>query len=485
MSVIKNYIYNTLYQVMILFIPLITMPYLTRIFLPEQLGINSYTLSIANYFMLFGMLGMQMYGNRQIAYVRDNKKKLSKTFWSLYVTQLITCSISLVIYYLFVNLTISDNKMMYLIQGLNIVSVMIDISWLFMGLEDFKKVVIRNTVAKLVGLVCIFIFVRSSEDILLYTFISVAVNIVSTIIMWSFVPRYVGKIDVDLGIVKNTIKPLLRLFLPQIASQVYMLLARTMVGIFSTPDQVAFYDYSQKIVRMVLALITSIGVVLLPRVSNIMGNGNKEEIPRLIEKTFKFVSYFAIPMTIGLMCISKILVSWFLGPEYIEVGNLSAISSLIIIAVSWANIIGVQYLIAIKQESKYTVSVIIAAIINLIMNIFLIKLYGALGAVISLIAAEFIGIIIQLILVRKELPVKKMLLGVNKYLVVSMIMGAIVILIGKININPFLLNIIQGISGILIYAVIMFIIKDEVQKEIFMKLRLVIRGRKQPSVHLD
>lgn len=473
MSVIKNYIYNTLYQVMLLFIPLITMPYLTRIFLPGQLGLNTYTLSIANYFMLFGILGMQMYGNRQIAYVRDDKKKLSKTFWSLYVTQLITCSISLVTYYLFVTLTINDNKIMYLIQGLNIVSTMIDISWLFMGLEDFKKVVIRNSVAKLFGLVCIFVFVRSSEDLLLYAFISVAVNIVSIIIMWTFVPRYVGKINVDLGIVKNTIKPLLKLFLPQIASQVYMLLARTMVGVFSTDDQVAFYDYSQKIVRMVLALITSIGVVLLPRVSNIIGNGKEEEVPKLIERTFKFVSYLAIPMSIGLMCISKTLVSWFLGPEYMEVGNLSAISSLIIIAVSWANIIGVQYLIATNQENKYTVSVIIAAVVNLIMNIFLIKLYGALGAVISLIVAEFIGVIIQLILVRKQLPVKKMLLAVIRYLIVSVIMGIAVLLIGNININPFFVNVIQGIVGVLIYIILMFIIKDEVQKEIFMKLILI------------
>ena len=134
MSVIKNYIYNTVYQVMTIFIPLITMPYLTRIFTPDQLGINTYTLSVVNYFTLFGMLGMALYGNRQIAYVRDNREKRNETFWSLYATQLITCTIALVLYYGFAYFYIGNNLAMYLIQGLNIISVAIDITWLFKGL---------------------------------------------------------------------------------------------------------------------------------------------------------------------------------------------------------------------------------------------------------------------------------------------------------------------------------------------------------------
>lgn len=129
MNIIKNYIYNTVYQIMLLIVPLITMPYLTRVFTPDQIGINSYTASIVNYFMLFGALGMQMYANRQVAYVRDNKEKLSKTFWSLYITQLITTSISLIAYLIFV-LFVKDNKAIYLVQGISVAATMIDISWL-------------------------------------------------------------------------------------------------------------------------------------------------------------------------------------------------------------------------------------------------------------------------------------------------------------------------------------------------------------------
>lgn len=354
---------------------------------------------------------------------------------------------------------------------------MIDISWLFMGLEDFKKVVIRNSFARLVGLACIFIFIKSSDDLLLYALLTVVVNIISILLMWFYVPRYVGKIVIDKKIVKKTIRPLLRLFLPQIATQVYTLLARTLVGFLSTNDQVIFYDYSQKIVNMVLAMITSIGVVLLPRVSNIIGNGKKEEVPKIIEKTFKIVSYLAIPMAIGLMCVSKILVSWFLDPKYLLVGQLTAWTSLIIIAVSWANIIGVQYLIATKQENKYTLSIIIAAVVNLIMNLFLIPKNGAAGAIISLIAAEYIGIVIQLILVRNQLPVKRMILSILKYIIVSVIMGVIVIFIGNCINNGMLANIMQGISGVIIYIVIMFIIKDDVQKEMVSRVLSMVKKK--------
>ena len=182
-------------------------------------------------------------------------------------------------------------------------------------------------------------------------------------------------------------------------------------------------------------------------------------------------------MSIGLMCVSKILVSWFLSPKYLSVGQLTAWTSLIIIAVSWANIIGVQYLIATKQENKYTLSIIIAAIVNLIMNVCLIPSHGAAGAIISLIVAEYIGIVIQLILVRKQLPIKRMLLGVVKYVIVSLIMGVVVVFIGNSISNGMLANIVQGISGVVIYIVIMFIIKDEVQKEMISRIMTMIRKK--------
>lgn len=477
MNIIKNYIYNTVYQIMLLIVPLITMPYLTRVFTPDQIGINSYTASIVNYFMLFGALGMQMYANRQVAYVRDNKEKLSKTFWSLYITQLITTSISLIAYLIFV-LFVKDNKAIYLVQGISVVATMIDISWLFMGLEDFKKISLRNILVKLLGLIGIFAFVKTSDDLLLYIFISTIINVIGMVVMWIYIPKEIRKVQIDKKLMKRTIIPLILLFLPQIASQVYTLLSRTMIGILSTDAQVAFYDYSQKIVRIVLALIASVGTVLMPRVSNMNSNGEKDKIKGFVHKAFMFVSYLSIPMAFGLMGVSENLISWFLDKEYIQVGSLAAISSVIIIPVSWANIIGVQYLIAIKEEYKYTYSVVISSVLSFIANIILIPRIGALGAVISLIIAEFSGAIIQFIFVRKQLDVSKMLLGIIKYIIVSIMMFIIVILVGNIFENKILANLCQVIAGGGFYFIVMWILKDKVQVEILEKARKLLLKNK-------
>lgn len=466
MSVIKNYIYNTIYQIMVLFIPLITMPYLTRIFSPDQLGLNTYTLSVVNYFTLFGVLGMNLYGNRQIAYVRDNENERNEVFWSLYATQLITCGISLILYILFVNIYIGNNINMYIIQGLNIISVAIDISWLFKGLEDFKKVVVRNTIAKLLGVICIFVFIKTPNDLIKYTLLSVIVNIVSTIIMWIYVPKYVGKININFKIMCETIKPLLKLFLPQIATQVYGMMDKTMLGALSSKDQVAFYDYSQRIIKMVLALINSIGVVMMPRVANIIGGGRHNEVPKMIEKTFNFVSYISIPIAFGLMGTSKVLVSWFLGTDYMIVGKILAFSSVIIIAIGWANVIGVQYLIAIKQENKYTFSIIIAAIVNIVINLFLLRRIGVYGATISLIVAEFLGVIIQIYLVRKQLNIRNMFSNITRYIIASIIMFLFIFKLDVFITNPIICNILQIFIGGGIYILIMYIIRDDVQMEI-------------------
>ena len=183
-------------------------------------------------------------------------------------------------------------------------------------------------------------------------------------------------------------------------------------------------------------------------------------------------------MSLGLMGVSENLISWFLGREFFEVGKLAALSSIIIIPVSWASIIGVQYLIATKQENKYTLSVFISAIISLIINITLIPKLGALGAVISLIVAECSGIFIQLILVRKDLNIKNMLLGVIKYFIASIIMLIVIIPIGNIFENKVIANIAQGLIGVIIYIGIMFVTKDRMQDEVIKKFLCIIRKNK-------
>lgn len=470
MNIIKNYIYTTLYQIMAIIVPFITMPYITRIFTPEQIGMNSYSLSIVNYFILFGVLGMNMYGNRQIAYVRDNKKKLNETFWNLFYIKAITCFISIILYYIFVFSFINENRVIFIIQGIGVFCSMIDISWLYSGLEDFKTISIRNACIKLTTVILIFTIIKDENDLLKYVFISIIANLLGTLIMWINLPKNIKIISLKLDIFKVHFIPLLKLFIPQIAIQVYGLLSKTMLGSLSTTTELALYDYSQRIIQILITLISSVGVVLMPRVANIISNGNNIKVKELIYKSFSYISYISIPMALGLMATANSFIPWFLDKDFINVGNLIVMTGIIIIPVSWANIIGVQYLIASKREEKYIISIIIAAIINFLFNIILIRNFGAIGASISLILAEWIGVIIQFILVRKELNIKKMFNSVKIYLIAAIPMSIVVFSIGNLMSCSIITNIIQVIIGCVIYFGILYILKDSIQNSIINKI---------------
>ena len=138
----KNIVYQIVYQILLIILPLITTPYVSRVIGVEGLGIYSYSLSIANYFILFAMLGLNNYGSRTIAQVRNDKKKLNKTFWEVYLMQCITALIIIVFYIIFIIYSNNLNKYIYLIQGLSVAATLLDINWFFFGLEEFKLTVL-------------------------------------------------------------------------------------------------------------------------------------------------------------------------------------------------------------------------------------------------------------------------------------------------------------------------------------------------------
>ena len=157
MSVKKNLVYNILYQVLILIIPLITTPYISRVIGPEGIGIHSYTYSIVNYFVLFAMLGINNHGNRSIAMVKDNKEELSKTFVSIYSLQIIMSILMIIIYSIVFIFIENKYRAFFAIQFIYIIATLLDINWFFFGMEEFKLTVIRNSVVKVLSMLSIFI----------------------------------------------------------------------------------------------------------------------------------------------------------------------------------------------------------------------------------------------------------------------------------------------------------------------------------------
>lgn len=478
-SITKNYIYNLTYQILIIILPIITTPYLSRVLGAENLGIYSYTLAIATYFITFGSLGVALYGQREIAFEQDNPDKYSKTFWEILIFRFITMSISIVLYYIvFINGT--QYQLYYKILLLEIIGNCIDISWFFQGLEEFKKTVFRNTIVKIISLISIFTFVKTKNDLTIYFVIYVLSTLIGNLTLWFYLPKYLVHVNFkDLQIFKH-LKPTLTLFVPQIAVQVYTLLDKTMIGtIISDKSEVGYYDQAQKIIKMLLTIITSFGTVMMPRIANTYSKGDKEQIQKYMSNSFCVVFMLAFPLIFGIASVAPAFVPLFFGEGYDKVIILMRVISPIILLIGLSNVTGTQYLLPIKRQTEYTISVICGAIINFIMNMILIPKYGAIGASIGTVIAEFTVTAVQAYFVKKDFDFKKVLLLSKNYIISSIAMFVLCFgLSNLINKNAILSICLQVILGAITYFIILFLMKDQFTIQI---LKTIKKHRRLPK----
>ena len=175
-------------------------------------------------------------------------------------------------------------------QAILIVAAAFDISWFFMGFENFKVTVLRNIIVKLISLACIFIFVRGKGDLTLYIAVLSISQLIGNITLFPYLKRYINLPNWRELKIWRHFKPSLVLFVPQIATQVYLILNKTMVGKMVSVEAAGFYDNSDKIVKMVLAIVTATGTVMLPRVANTFAKGDHEQVKKYLYQSFDFVS---------------------------------------------------------------------------------------------------------------------------------------------------------------------------------------------------
>ena len=450
----KNFIYNVFYQILIIILPLITIPYVSRVLGSEGVGIYSYTYSIVYYFMLISMLGINNYGNRTIAKARDDKEKLSKAFISIYSIQLFMSILMIMLYIIYI--LIFDNKYLLVasIQIIYIISAMFDINWFFFGLEKFKLTVVRSTLVKILSLIGIFVFIKTKNDVWLYALILSLSTLVSNILLIPFLLKEINIIKISFKDIKKHIKPILILFIPVIAVSLYRIMDKIMLGLLSNINEVGYYEQADKMVTVPLGIITALGTVMLPRISNLVAKGENKRVLEYIKKSVNFMMFLAFPMCFGMIAVSNDFIPIFLGEDFIKTGYLVNYISFIIIFTSFANIIRTQYLIPKEKDKIYTLSVIGGAVTNLIINFILIPKYQSIGAAIGTIAAELYVMVYQVYKVRKELPIKDYLKDILPLFIKALIMFIIILSIKCIPINPLYRVILQIVIGILIYVLL-------------------------------
>ena len=460
--VVRNYLYNLMYQLVTILLPIITIPYTSRVLGADGLGKYSLTNAYAQYFVLFGMIGLGMYCSREIAYVKDDKTKLSKTFWELNFLRFITMGTSIIIYILFCIYAIKpQDKVMSIVQGFILLSSLFDISWLFTGLENFKKVSIRNTIVKIVGTCLVFIFVKNETQVWLYALILGGTQFIGQIIMWFDIPKYIKFVKPNKDALIRHLSFSLKLFIPQIAINVYTMLDKVMLGNLANEAEVGMYDNSQKIIKIAITIVTTLASVTIPKMANLYKNGQLEEFSKNVYKSFSFVSFLAFPMAFGLIGICRNFIPWFYGPGFERIEPMFYFGSWLMITLAWSSIVGTQVLISMKRDKQFTIAVTIGAAMNIVFNFILIRKFGGVGTTISSVIAEFTGMFIMVYFVRDIVNVKQLFKIIPKYFISGFVMFLMVFNAGNLVNQTIIGTAIQVIVGVLSYLSIMFIIKDE------------------------
>lgn len=453
-TVKKNLAYNFIYQILAVVLPLITTPYISRVLGPKKLGEYSYSYAIAYYFVMITMLGLNNYGNRSIAMVRDDKECLAKEFSSIYFMQLVTGLISLVIYIVY-GLLFSNATMTWILS-LYVISAIFDINWFFFGIEQFKLTVTRNSFIKIATTLCIFVFVKNQEDIYIYGLIMVVGILASQLVLWPFLKRYTKLVKVSYKDVVRHIKPNLILFIPIIAVSLYKVMDKIMLGILTTKTEVGLYEASERVIQIPMAFIQSMGTVMLPKMTNLVAKNDEKATEIYFSKSIMFVMFLSASLCFGIMGCARYFVPFYYGSGYWKCVYLFQILLPSCVFLAFANVIRTQYLIPRKKDRIYITSVIMGAIVNLIINFLLIPQFASIGAAIGTLIAEITVCIYQAVSIRKEIPIEKNALESLIYVIPAIVMYLLLLLVNppySAVANLFILVIL----GVNIYCVVLIL----------------------------
>lgn len=471
-SIKKNYIYNTLYQILTLITPLITAPYISRVLGSNGVGIYSFTNSIVTYFTLFAALGTVSYGQREIAMHRDNPEESSRLFWEIEILSLATTGCATVAWFIWIIIS-TQYTAYYAVLTMSVLAVAFDISWYFGGFEKFKYIVIRNTLVKLAGIALLFLFVREKTDTLLYVGIMAATGLLGNISMWTYLPKMLTKVDIhSLHPFKVHLKQTFAYFIPTIATSVYTVLDKTMIGaITKSESQNGYYEQATKIIRMVESLLFSLNTVMTSRQSYLFAEGKNDEIKDKINKSFEYLFALAIACMFGVIGIARNFVPWFFGNGYEPVIGLLYLMSPLPFIICISNILGNQYLTPSGQRARSSKGIIAGALTNFILNSAFIPYFGADGATVASVAAELVISIIYVHMSKGYVSWKQLGSVAWKKIIAGIVMLAVVWTIEVNHIGSIFVTVFQVIVGACVYGMLLLLMKDKFASEVLVMIK--------------
>ncbi len=460
-SIKKNIIISGIYQLLTMAIPLITAPYISRVLGADGVGTYSFTYSIETYFLLFAALGTQSYGAREIARNREDKKEYSKLFWEIEGLSILTTVISTVAWFMFILIS-NEYKVIYLVLTFYLFANMMDISWFYTGLEQFKYTVIQNTIFKILGTASLFIFVNEKDDVVIYIFIMAFTTFLSNSSMWIYLPKLLTRIDIKRLHILVHFKQTLIYFVPTIAISIYTVLDKTLIALITKSNtENGYYEQATKIINMAkLLTFSAVNNVMTSRISYLYSSKKMDEIKLRIEQSFDFILFMGMGITVGIIGVADIFVPVFFGKGYEPVILLMRILSPVILIIGVSNCLETQYYTPVGLRKKSNTFVILGAFINLVLNILLINKFGSAGAIVATLVAELVISSLYLTYCNRIVTISLIWKKVWKKIIASAIMLLGIMLLKRIDCFNLLALFIQVIAGGCIYIFMLILLKD-------------------------
>jgi O-antigen/teichoic acid export membrane protein len=468
----KNLFYVLIQQFILLGLPFLTIPYISRVLGPGGVGHYSYSFSYVTLLINVFLLGSNLYGVREIAKAKSNPEQLSRTFSEIFWIRTGLLMLGTLFYVICVLFLWEGDKVFYW-QTLHFIAAFFDITWLFQGLEQFKKVVTRNITLKLLGFGSVFLFVKDEQDVVLYTIIMGASVLIGNVALFYRLGRNV-RFTRSMGDFKPHLKQMFILFIPSFSAMIYSVLDKTMLGLLSSTTQVGYYEQAYKIVYMISSLINISGTVMLPRTSSLIAENQFAKLHQILRDGVTFTLFLVFPIMFGFLVIAKDFVQWFLGNQFQVSGTIAMIMAPIIIFKSLGVIFGSWYLVPMNKNKEYTLPIVIGALLNLILNFLLIPKYGAVGAASATTVTEGVILAVQLWFLKKVInPDWKMKKGIVLYLLASIVMAILIISLSGAWPTSLLLKIVlKFLFGGMIYILMLLLLREELARNLVKKLFL-------------
>lgn len=479
-SIRKNSIFMVIYEIAVYLAPFITAPYVARVLGTYGTGLYSYSFSIVSYFVIFVQLGVSLYGRREIASCLSRDKK-TQTFWAVWTIESVMFVFSL-IFFLTSSFFVEDRDLrnsLY-IQTFYLMGSWLDISWLYFGVEDFKIAVSRNVIVKILSLIAVFIFVKTQDDTLLYVLIMSLSNFLGVIVMWLTLKKHVDAPNLDWIEIKKHILPMFKMFIPVLSIQLFSLSDKLCLGLLSSIDDVSIYDNAYRISRVPVAFITTIGTVMLPRMTKYVAENNVDMINHYFNKSLTITFVLGVFSASILIGVSPTFIPLYLGESFTDAIYVLQLLSIVLVPIAWGNAFRSQFILPNKLDNLYLKSVLYAAIINVGLNLALIPWWSTIGASVASIASELIICVYQTIKIRHSFDLSNLVkINIPYLLPASFTIISMLLITQKIECGNFEMLMISLVVGVLMFVLITYLLELKLsEKTLTTEIANIIKKRK-------